>query len=281
MKSFTDLGRGIADRPGRFVGGWFAGFSVLFTLAKAITQFVPGVEIKGSAWLAGATLLSAGYACWKVWKPSKVGIKLALTNTCIEVAFGDLFKQDGLRAIAVNDFFDSELGKPVSQNSLHGAFLKQCFGGHPESFDRQVGQELTNVNGVKTAKKEGKNIRFEIGTTAMVACNDDRYLLVAFAKSDEATCKAKADVIDMWRALHGLWERARLEAEGAAMNLPLMGSGLSGIGLPTRDLLNLIILSAITATKAGQITTRIRIILHEDRFDDLDLRDVQKHWEEK
>jgi hypothetical protein len=281
VRSFADLARGIVDHPGKFFGGWFAGFSVLFTLAKAITQFVPGVEIKGPAWLAGATLLSAGYACWKVWKPSKVAIKLALMNTCIEVAFGDLFKQEGLRAIAVNDFFDSQLGKPVSQNSLHGAFLKHCFGGHPESFDCQVGQQLANVDSVKTAKVEGKTMRFEIGTTAMVTCNDDRYLLIAFAKSDEATCKVKAEVIDMWLALHGLWERARIEAGGAPVNLPLVGSGLSGVGLPTRDLLNLIILSAITATKIRQITTRIRIVLHKDRFDDLDLRDVQKHWEEK
>jgi hypothetical protein len=53
---------------------------------------------------------------------------------------------------------------------------------------------------------------------------------------------------------------------------------LSGLGLPTRDLLNLIILSAITETKAKQITHTIRIVLHRDRFDELDLREVQKHW---
>ena len=65
------------------------------------------------------------------------------------------------------------------------------------------------------------------------------------------------------------------------MNLPLVGSGLSGLGLPTRDLLNLIILSAITETKSKGITRRIRIVLHRDRFDSLDLRDVKRHWEER
>jgi len=83
----------------------------------------------------------------------------------------------------------------------------------------------------------------------------------------------------MWVALHQLWQRARIELGGHSLNIPLVGSGLSGLGLPTRDLLNLIILSAITETKAKQVTHRIRIVLHRDRFDDLDLRDVKQHWE--
>jgi hypothetical protein len=81
--------------------------------------------------------------------------------------------------------------------------------------------------------------------------------------------------------LHKLWQRARIESGGHEINLPLVGSGLSGLGLPTRDLLNLIILSAITETKAKEVTQKIRIVLHRDRFEDLDLRDVKKHWEEK
>lgn len=281
VRSISDLGRGVAKHPGRFFANWFSAFSVLFTLAKAITHFVPGVVIEGPVALFVAILLSFGFAIWQAWKPSKVQIRIAHTNTCIEIEFSDLFVQDGLRAIAVNDFFDSELGTPVSPNSLHGAFLKRCFGGHPEPFDRQIDQQLDVSEGERTQKKHGKSIRFPIGTTAIIKCNDDRYLLFAFAKSDEATCKVKADVIDMWIALHCLWQRARIEAGGDPLNLPLVGSGLSGVGLPTRDLLNLIVLSAITATKEREITRKIRVVLHKDRFDDLDLRDVQKHWQEK
>ena len=55
----------------------------------------------------------------KVWKPSKIDICVANCNSTIEVVFGDLFEQDGIRVIAVNEFFDSELGKPVSDKSVH------------------------------------------------------------------------------------------------------------------------------------------------------------------
>ena len=71
----------------------------------------------------------------------------------------------------------------------------------------------------------------------------------------------------MWVALNSLWQRVRIESGGHAVNLPLVGSGLSGLGLPTRDLLNLIILSAITETKAREVTQGIRIVLRRDRFD--------------
>ena len=84
----------------------------------------------------------------------------------------------------------------------------------------------------------------------------------------------------MWRALHKLWRRARIECGGHPLNLPLVGSGLSGLGLPTRDLLNLLILSAITETKATEITQTIRVVLRRDRFEHVDLREVKAHWEE-
>ena len=54
---------------------------------------------------------------------------------------------------------------------------------------------------------------------------------------------------------------------------------VSGLGLPTRDLLNLIILSAINATKTNKVSDRIKIVLSADRLNEFDLRDIKKHWE--
>jgi hypothetical protein len=275
-----DLWRGISRHPLKALGHVFTAFSVIFTIIKGLNHFVAGIEITGTFALTTVIIVSVCYGLKKVWKPSKIEIKVANTNTTIEVLFGDLFSQDGLRAIAVSEYFDSKLGTPVSDKSLHGIFLKKCFGGQPESFDRQIGQQLAGTEGVEMAKTEGKTKAYPIGTSAIVTVNQDRYLVFAFAKADPKTCKAYADVTMMWVALNQLWQRARTEAGGHPMNLPLVGSGLSGLGLPTRDLLNLIVLSAITETKATQVTPRIRIILHRDRFEELDLREVKDHWED-
>ncbi len=280
MKPGLDLWRGISRHPWKTAGYVFTAFSVLFTIIRGLTHFIPGVKIEGPLPLIIVICVSVFYGLKKVWKPSRIEIKVANSNTTIEVLFGDLFEQDGIRAIAVNEFFDSKLGKPVSDNSLHGIFLKKCFGGHPESFDKQVDEQLKEIKSSEIKKVEGKTKYFPIGTIALITVDQDKYLAFAFSKTEPDTCKAYADVTMMWVALHQLWQRARNESSGHPLNLPLVGSGLSGLGLPTRDLLNLIILSAITETKAKQVTNRIRIVLRRDRFEELDLRDVEEHWKE-
>lgn len=279
MQSLKDLLRGIKKHPVKMLGYAFTAFSILLTIFRGL-NLIPGVAING--WLAFWSVLAVSliYGFKKVWKPSSIKIAVANSNTTIEVLFGDLFGQDGIRAIAVNEFFDSALGKPVSEKSLHGLFLNKCFGGYPQPFDKQVDEQLANEPHEVVPRAEGKTKKFKIGATAMVNAEKDRYLAFALTHTDVTNCMATADVTMVWVALHHVWQRARAECGGSPLNLPLVGGGLAKIGLPTRDLLNLIILAAITETKEKVITQRIRIVLHRDRFEDLDLRDVETHWRE-
>ena len=280
MQSLNDLLRGIKRHPWKTLGYIFTAFSVLFTIIKGVNQFFPGVKVEGPFAFAIIILVSVIFGLKKVWKPSNIKIRVANSDTKIEVLFGDLFSQDGIRAIALNEFFDSELGKPVSEKSLHGLFLNKCFGGYPQPFDKQIDEQLVNEHYDVISRSEGKTKKFKIGATAMLNAEKDRYLAFALTHTDVSNCMATADVTMMWVALHHVWQRARAECGGSPLNLPLVGGGLAKIGLPTRDLLNLIILSAITETKEKVITQRIRIVLHRDRFEDLDLRDVEAHWKE-
>lgn len=280
-RGVTDLARGIWRGKLKFLGYVFATFSMLFTIVKMVDYFVPGVVLKGKIVAAAMVLIAIVSSARKVWKPSKISMPIAHTNTCFEILFGDLFQQPGIRAIAVTEYFDSQIGRPVSDKSLHGMLIQNVLGGHTEAFDKSVNEELRGIEGQTTAKKEGKNKAFPIGTTALIPFNQDRYLLFALTRADVENCKADADVADMWKALHAMWQRARIESGGHDVNLPLVGGGLSGIGLPARDLLNLLILSAITETKSKEITQTIRIVLHRNLLAQIDLREVKKYWEEK
>lgn len=275
-----DLWRGIRRHPLRILIHAFAAFSVLWTVIEAFNSFLPGVTIKGGYALTIMISVSVCYGLNRFWKPSKIEIRIATSNTKIEVFFGDLFEQSGLRCISVTEFFDSKLGIPVSEKSLQGMFLKRCFGGGVEDFNKQLEYELEGVPSEEVAKRLGKTKKFPIGTTALIEVAGEKYIVFALAETDPETCKADSDVTKMWSALHSLWQRARIEAGGHPLNVALIGSGLSGIGLPSRDLLNLIILSVITETKDNRITEVIRIVLHPDRFEEIDLRDVKSHWGE-
>lgn len=276
-----DLGYGLIHNPWKTLQHIFTCFSVLFTIVKVTVQFFPTLRIEGSRPLLLLAVISLGWGTKKVWKPSKALIRVANCNTTIEVLFGDIFEQDGIKALAVSEFFDSTIGKPVSDKSLHGMFIKRCLGGHSETFDTQVAEELKDTESTEVEKAEGKTRCYRIGTTAVVKINDECYIVFALTHADPKTLKTSSDVELMWRALHKLWQRARNECGGHPLNVPLVGGGLSGLGLPTGDLLNLLMLSAITETKTSEITQTIRIVLHRSRFEDIDLRDVKQQWENK
>ena len=151
---------------------------MLFTVVKVVTQFFPTIQVSGPAPLIAAILISCAWGLWKVWKPSKATIKIANSSTCLEVVFGDLFEQEGIRAIGVSEFFETQLGHPVSDKSLHGAFMKRHFSGYQDSIDRQIGAQLINEEHIEASDKvEGKTLCYHIGTTTLIKANEDRYIL--------------------------------------------------------------------------------------------------------
>lgn len=271
----------LRQHPIALAGHAFVAFSVLWTITEALDHFFGWGALKGAACFIAVIVVSVIFSICKILRPSHVVIALPMSNVSIEVVFGDIFTQDGVAAIPVNEFFDSEIGLPVSAKSLHGIFLKQCFGGYGDAFDRQLTEQLTNVPAEVVQRQQGKKERFPIGTSAVIDAAGRRFLVFAFTHTDTATCKARADVPQMFTALTGMWRTARTELGGDALNLPLVGSALSGVGLPARDLVNIIILSFIDETKRQIVTHKMRIILTWDRLSEVDLREVKRFWEAK
>jgi len=257
-----------------------AALGALLTVYITLVFFFPCLEeiIAKLCFFVISIIVSVVWGRARTWKPSIIGFKIPHTDTIIEILFGDLFKQDGLRVIPANEFFDSEIGNPVSSKTLHGIFIEKHLSG--KNFDEIIDPKLLDiVPNTETEKTEGKNKRYPIGTTVKVTTDAD-YLLFALAKTDPKTCKAYCDVATMWNALDGLLQKARVESGGNPINIPLVGSGQSGVGLPARDLLDLIVLSAVRTTQKEKIAPKIRIILQNDRFEELDLRNIKKHWRE-
>ena len=277
---FRVLLRQIYRQPMRLLEHIFAAIGLQWILLQIATHFLPDADTDNSYLFIGMVLVGVAWGLKRIWKPSSITIQLQMMDTTIQILFADLFHQPGMRAIGVTEYFESEIGTPVSADSLHGVFLKRCFGGGTSDFDQQLQRELQNVPSQKVQKAAGKTTAYPIGTTALIRVDNDKYLAFALAKADPQTCKAKSDVSEMWTAMHGLWQKARDEAGGQPLNVPLIGSGLSGVGLRTRELLHLTILSVITETKIRKITGTVRIVLHPDRFDEIDLQEVRKHWEE-
>ena len=65
---------------------------------------------------------------------------------------------------------------------------------------------------------------------------------------------------------------------GAALNIPLLGSGLSRTGIKLNILVDLIMMVIFEESKKAKVTEEIRIILPKNKTKEIDLNTLQKDW---
>lgn len=255
----------------------FLTFSGLWTVLDA-SVYLFGLENTNKPALTIIFLiLSLGMGLFKSLPKTSIYFTITNSDTRLNIYFGDLFKGNGIKVIPVNEFFDSEIGDHVSENSLHGMLILNQLNGKSANFDKLVQNALKSLQKTPLAtigRHSGKTKKYEIGTTLPIEVGANKFLLVALAHTDIQTKKASADIECLWKALGGLWKQARISANGNKVVVPLLGSGLAGVGLPVQQLLQIIIISIIKETHQKKITSEIDIVLHERLFDEISLRSI-------
>lgn len=276
MKRIHSLRLGIRRHPLKFWAQWFVAFSVTWTLWDAVAtqlKIESGMRTLGIMFLVGLA-----YALARAYPPSSINIKVPGSNTKISVAFDNLFERDGYIAIPANEFFDSEIGEPVSPQSLHGMVIERYFGGHPAAFDQQVAVELAGVSSVVVERTRGKTAQYPIGTAACVSTTSHKFILFALCKTDISNFKASTTIPNFVQALECLCTKARVVLGGRKLIVPLAGSGLAGLGLPAEKLLQLILLILANETKKAQFAMEVEVVIHPDKYDDIDLGVIKGLW---
>lgn len=196
------------------------------------------------------------------------------SNTTLKLKFGDLFDEKGISVIAVNEFWDTEIGRPVSEHSLHGIFINKMFQSHTDTLDREIAQQLDGVPHETIERSEGKTSKYPIGSAVNISCNQSSFILFALCSTDITTSKASCDVPQLWTALTKLWAYVRSHHNGNDVNVPLIGDGLAGIGLKEEDLLNILICSFLKENQKQKVCKSINFILHESKSEKIDLKKI-------
>jgi len=270
---------GIKRHPKRFLLAIVFGFTVLWTVLEPIFSIL---EIKTTGYnywyLALYFLVSFIISLFIIYPKREVEFGFKNTNTKIKIKFGDIFKENGHKVIPVNDFFDSKIGKPVSSKTLHGIFIEKVLGGHSEIFDKAIEKQLADQKYNVIKRTDGKEKRYNLGNTVVIDYEKSKYFCFALSKSDN-DCNANSTPTLMLEALDGLWKSIRIEGNGQDVNLPLIGDGLSRIGLPQSQLLQLILISLLNSVKEKDLSSTIKIILTEKVFEKIDLEIIKNNWE--
>lgn len=256
----------------------FAAYGVGWALLEPLTAFFPLViehqKLTLYVFLIG---LSTVFGVWRARPLSSIEVHIPYSDTTIRIKFGNIFDEKNI-AIGVNEYFDSSIETHVAESSLHGQFIRNLLSGKPKLFNELVFPALAQYNPKVIESKSGNNKAYPIGATAAIKIKDRRIFLFALSRTHIDTLKAEASIHELWDALAGLWNSVRVSIKGEEVAVPLVGAGLSGIGLPPEQLINLIITSIIFYTKKTKITKTITIVLSKRTKRKISLRRIYSFW---
>ena len=207
----------------------------------------------------------------------KRSISLVVNAVDLHVEFLDIFAAPGQRVISVNEYFDSNIGREVSEKSLHGQFIIKILNGRSVDFDERVSRSIQGVQGEVVISKNAPNVRYPLGTTALIEdVRGNDYYVFAFSKTDLVTYKAKTTKEDFVVALGGLWKAVHANSNGKDVYIPLVGDGLSGVPLDKQSLLRAMIFSLNMQNE--KIAQSITIAIRPGFCDDVDLDSIAQEW---
>lgn len=264
-----------------FVLGSFATYGVLWAVLEPLGMFFPAATPFGLGWYVGFIVLSVSCGTRLARRTTRVEFAIPSSDSSFEIRFGDVLKGGGVVVIPANEFFDGELGDHVSPESLHGRFIRDSLGGVTKSFYDLIARDLaeaTPLDANVPRPSGGQCVRYPIGTVARADVNESRYLLAALSHTDVATLKASATVQDLWACLDGIWNGIRDYSNGKPVRIPLIGSGLSGVGLPPGKLIEVIAISFLNKTKERKVADKVTLVLPDGLAGELDLKNIERSW---
>ena len=263
-----------------FLLGGFATYGALWLAVESISAFFASLKPGGLAGYSALLFLAAIGGLWHAWPTKRIEFQIPASDSWFEIRFGNIFEGNGVVVIPVNEYFDGELGDHVSKNSLHGQFIRDVLGGQSKTFIELTSKALAGVVPEETGvgRSTGQCNRYAIGTVARLDVNDRRYLLVALSRTDLSSLKASATVYDLWTCLAGAWKGIREYSSGQPVRIPLIGSGLSGTGLPPGNLIGIVVTSFLCHTKERKVADAVTLVLPCRLVRHVDLNSIERSW---
>ena len=199
-------------------------------------------------------------------------VKLTINNSNLEIKYGNIFEQEGLKVIAFNEFFDTKItDRLISSQTLNGIYLKNVVSDiNKLDIDIESDQYLSKKIIERNIDRiEGKTIRYELGS---IYKNED-YLLTAFSKFDLDN-RAYLTIKDYNNFLINFWDEIDKIYNAENISVPLFGSNITrfrGYNLSEQLLLELLIWSFKLSKFSHLNSSKISIVLHKNIIDKINL----------
>lgn len=183
----------------------------------------------------------------------------------IAIKMCNILKEKEDIVIPTNTSFDTALNlKIISRNSLQGKFTVKYFSNNVIDLDKTIKLDLESLSRIKfTTKKRGNKYKYDIGTTAIVNYQNDRFAYFFACCEMNEDCNASTNKEIIMQSLPKLWETIRSRGNKTVVNIPLVGTGFGRIEIESEKVAKLIIDSFLSALSTGNsLVTQLNLILY-------------------
>jgi hypothetical protein len=219
-------------------------------------------------------ILIVGYlGIW--WRANRLtDIKIDIEGSTVNIKCGDLFAENGLKAISFNEYFDTMVDdKIISKQSLNGVFINRFFQNRTGELDDFIDANTDPDDIVESQcgrPRGGKDIKFKLSTIIVY----EDFLLTAFAKFDDHN-KANLTMPEYIEFLINFWDRVNRVYAQKNVAVPIFGSGITRIkehkNIQDEDLLKIMLWTFKLSEMKFKYPAKLTIVIHESKFGKINL----------
>lgn len=232
--------------------------------------------------LAGIALLSVLMVTYLIiWIIANCQNKttLNINNSTLIIKTGDIFEEDGLKVIAFNEYFDTQVdNRIIAESTLNGIFIKTKINDLNEldnliNEDAHLNEKVLDTN---NNRLYGKKKRYSLGTVFQYK----EYVLTAFSKFDNEN-RAHLYMNEYINFLINFWNEIDIIYGGRSISIPLLGSGITRFkgfeSVTEQELLELLIWSFKVSRIKFTYPSKVSIIIHESKKDKINFYNLKKY----
>ncbi|MES9946643.1 MAG: macro domain-containing protein [Candidatus Thiodiazotropha sp.] len=223
-------------------------------------------------------LLVVIYILIWIWSNNLNKIDIKVEGSDVTIKVGDIFQQKGLKAIAFNEYFDTQVdNKIIAENSLNGIFINKHLDISVAELDDHIKKyafEGDEIIGSNPDRSQGKADRYQIGTI----CIYRDYLLTVFSKFDMDN-KALLTMPEYLEFLINFWDKVNNVYAQQNVSTPIFGSGITRIKghktISDEDLLKIMLWTFRISEMRFKYPARLTIVIHKDKINQINLLDIK------
>lgn len=244
---------------------WSSYFLTIISVLSFVAWFLPDIP-DNIKYIIGGILLAVliiSYIGIVIYQSKCRIVHLTVNNTRVNILFGNIFEQKGIKVIAFNEYFDSQVDNTIiSHASLNGqVFDKGLI--QKEDFDLSVENDNSlKKTGMNANRTKGKEQRYAIGQIHKYNEEFFALALTKFNEKNEAILYSNeysCCLLEMWRQLNTYYAQSTI-------NVPLLGDGITRIldntSITKQELLEIMLETLKISKMTFKEPSEINIVLY-------------------